>query len=342
MRKLIGRTKKEKSLIKARKMRKVDESPEKAVSVISMCKTQLSRMNTGEGLEKYKEELLHHLYETHFKSKNVLTNSLADMIDQANKEGMNINSFQRNNLEDQLYNNFPPLLILLHCFRHQKDISLIEERLNSIKNTNPDQITTVTRAKESRRNHVAIFTTLLNYIKEDLLQLNQAQCELFNNLLVEEDLLLLSVYEVFLFTGDIDDYIDSLFLIHRSKPTEAGPGDDLTGDTKERQRLILFNFKKKLSSVVYKKLLDMIKRGDKTTLDTYVRIVKKGKEDREEKNENFVKEISEFAMNKIKSIRYPLTILRGHYGPEAQERPAAGLEEGFHCSFEWVCQKTQN
>lgn len=69
MRSLIGKPSKAKRIIKAKKMRGLEESsPEKAVSVVSMCKTNLSR-TTGREFERAREELIHDLYKNHFKGK---------------------------------------------------------------------------------------------------------------------------------------------------------------------------------------------------------------------------------------------------------------------------------
>lgn len=302
MNRMIGKARKAKNIIKARKMRGLDESPEKAVSVVSMCKTNLSRRTTGRELEKAKEELLHDMYGSHFRSKKSLQITLEELIVNCKKEGVEINNMQMQNMEDQLQNNHPALLVLLHCFRHKKDVNKIRDRINRIKNFNPDQITHITTAKETRRDHVVVFSTLLDYLRTELFLIHQAHHDLFMHLLVTEDLLLLSAYEVFMFDGDIDEFVDSLFLIYRTRKTEMStdnrPSESLEHDVKEKQRQLLFSFKKKIQAIIYKKLMDLINLGDTTTLDFYNRIVKNG--ENKDRFSKFVDEITKFAQEKIK------------------------------------------
>lgn len=305
MRNLVGKPEKQKNIIKAKKMRHIDDSPEKATSVVSICKTNLSRMNTGGEWEKAKEEILHHLYENHFKGKKGIATIFSQMIKDAKEAGIEINKYHEANLEDQLHNNFPSLLTILHCYRHKKDIRLVSERINSIKNTNPDQITHITMNKESRRDHVIVFQTLLDYIKNELFMINQAQMDLFMHLLVKEDILLLAAYEVFLFDSDIEEFVDSLFLIHRTRASLISSGplveNNEISDNKEKQISILFRMKNEFKISVYNKMIDLISHGDMTTLELYNNIVKNGEGDSSENSKKFLKELTSFAENKIKS-----------------------------------------
>lgn len=66
---------------------------------------------------------------------------------------------------------------------------------------------------EIRRNHMSVFSSLLEYLLVDLQMINSTQSELYKNLLRNENESLLSAYEVFLKTNNLEDFVETLFII---------------------------------------------------------------------------------------------------------------------------------
>lgn len=118
--------------------------------------------------------------------------------------------------------NFSPLLNAIHTYRHRRKIAGLKSpvfnktfkgKINKLKITVPETLTMITHNFEKRRSHSTIFLSLLNYLKNNLQLINKRHLDFFMHLLHTEDLRLLSTYEVYIVREELDDFVDTLFLI---------------------------------------------------------------------------------------------------------------------------------
>ena len=223
------------------------------------------------------------------------------------------------NLHDQMTHSHPQLLNLLHMFRHptpessqKKDHRLTEEimeQLESLKKLSPDALTTMTQNVESRRDHFIVFSSLLTYLKNNVFLINESHYDMFMHLLITENILLLSAYEVYLNRLELDDFVDTLFLIYRTYYKENDVNLSAGNDNiKEKQNNILFQYKKFLNRREYDKLVDLVKFGDNQCFRLYQKFFKAMEGDigvgigkSVDGRQKFVKELKKYAQNKMKS-----------------------------------------
>lgn len=92
--------------------------------------------------------------------------------------------------------------------------SLVEE-FENLKNFEADKLSLIATNDHNRRNHLTIFYSLLEYLEKELMVINQSQSDMFKHQLRTESESLLSAYEVFLKTLDIEDFVDTLFIIYQ-------------------------------------------------------------------------------------------------------------------------------
>jgi hypothetical protein len=89
------------------------------------------------------------------------------------------------------------------------------KKFKDIKKVNPDALTVMTDNQFRRREHVTIFSSLLLFLKNNLFMITDAMYELFIHLILTENAHILAAYEVYLVNQEVDDFVDTLFLIFR-------------------------------------------------------------------------------------------------------------------------------
>ena len=89
----------------------------------------------------------------------------------------------------------------------------LASEFGALKTVEPEKLSLVSTGVENRRNHLSVFSSLLDYLRDDLQMINAQQSELFKNLIRKESEPVLSAYEVFLKTHNLEDFVETLFII---------------------------------------------------------------------------------------------------------------------------------
>ena len=161
----------------------------------------------------------------------------------------------------------------------------------------------MTGIKADRRGYRTIFSSLLKYIKNEKFNLNQNQYDFFMKKLEKEDVSLIAIYEVYLHTYDFQEFTENLFIMHQRMGHEEEEIDyGVDQEVIYEQSRILYQFIGSFGSqVIYSKLLDWIKMGDKTVLEFYKKYIKVGPQSGGVKNsKKFVECLNEYANKRIK------------------------------------------
>lgn len=140
---------------------------------------------------------------------------------------------------------------------------------------------------------------LLNHLKDDTWDINADMYDVFNDLLTRENWELIAAYELYLVTEDKEEFVDTLFVIYKihSGSTQINDEEELRQEQYELKRsmeTILFQYKSKIDSKIYEKLIDLVKCNDTKTKELYD-VYRKDKEEKK-----FLQDLSQYALEKIK------------------------------------------
>ena len=284
--------KKDRPKLRVKKVQEVDAMTEYEPSVISISKSMLS---TNYDYEKRKTEVLDTLYQKDRNGKNGLQIVFDRLIVRCKKSNMDITNEQIYNLEEQFSSVYPPFYSILYRFLHHQDFEEVRTSIDEIKNTNPDAVTNITQNYRNRKEHVAVFCCLLNFLKNDEHRLNHSQYDLLTDLIMTENVFLVAAYELYLFNRDLEEFVDNLFLLYRTYYEGGQKFDTYQDETKQKQYHMLFQYKEeflKVGKKYYNKLMDLIKCGDTKTNELYLQHMKDVKCRDKQK---FIRELSSYA-----------------------------------------------
>lgn len=259
--------------------------------------TKLSRLSEREEKKKNEMELTEKIYAAMKNFNGKLKKDLDKLIEEAIKEGDEVDKFTERALEDSLNTDFSQLLDILFNYGYFYDYKRVQENFQElIKTLNSEGQSMMSPRGEHRRSHYLKFKALLRHMRDDTAEITRDMCDVFNDLLTRENWGLISAYELFIQDWNREDLIDTLFAIYRTFSDNSMIEDIEEEQEKAKQSMdvILFHFKTRFDQKIYEKLVDLIRQGDTKTKelhDTY-------KKDKDEKK--FVKDLTEYAREKIK------------------------------------------
>lgn len=143
--------------------------------------------------------------------------------------------------------------------------------MDEVKNLDLDAISHMTGFKGIRRGYRTIFASLLQYIQHEKFKLNQLQYDFFMKKIEKEEASIIAIYEVYLNTFNIDEFIENLFIMYESMGHEEEEiSTQINLELMELQSSILYGFKDIFKSKKnYECLVHQIKKGSKIVWKLY-------------------------------------------------------------------------
>lgn len=89
------------------------------------------------------------------------------------------------------------------------------EEFQKLKTMEIGDVSMKTSINNQRRDHLTIFFSLLDYLEKEEMVINHIQSELFKHQIRKEEESLISAYEVYLNTNDLEDFVETLFIIYQ-------------------------------------------------------------------------------------------------------------------------------
>jgi len=177
-------------------------------------------------------------------------------------------------LETLYYQYYYDLFDALHAYFNNKNFVQFEERIRNIVNIDLDELSSGPASPGEKRRMVIYhsFHALLNNLKKQR-RITEKQNKLYMYLYTEEDVSLLAAYEVYQFTKDENEFIDTLLLIEQFQYFENDTKflNDISEftETVQEQFKIIYAHKRYLDLATRTTLEKIIRAGDKTVLSLY-------------------------------------------------------------------------
>lgn len=209
---------------------------------------------------------------------------------------------------EALYENFYyDLYEIIYSYEGNRDLRELERRLKEdILTVDLDNISVASASPRERKRMTAYhsFKALLQNLRFEN-EISEKQYKTYLYLYTEEDVTILAAYEVYQYTHDVSDFIDTLLLIEKVQyfKNESKYFEDISNfnDYVETQLKIIFTLKKYLKAETRAILEKIIRSGDTTVLQIH-NDYKKNKDNRN-KNDlihklvNFAEENAEIVKN---------------------------------------------
>jgi hypothetical protein len=195
-------------------------------------------------IEKVIDKFIHGMYKKELNSRHGLENVLQQVQKLEIQTGTSLTRDCKENLKEQLENDHKPLLVFLHKFKHlnhpthpdhpmnknslnspDKDQfyrkygkiypSSLSEKFQELRKFESDKLSMITAHAQQRRDHLSIFQSLLDYLQYDLMWISKQQSDMFRHQIRTESESLLSAYEVYLKDQNLQEFVETLFIIYQ-------------------------------------------------------------------------------------------------------------------------------
>lgn len=294
----------------------------------SVCTTR-SRINDD---FKLREELISKFFDKMKDTVKKNIKTLEKIIERFKKEGHPLSDRQIENLNMHMEMEYYLLQDVLSKYSVYEDYERIKDELLSCANLSTDNVSSMSPTVGIRTKQYYAFRRTLNTLMDDY-RISDKQFNMFIELFAHEDFNILAAYEVFNQTNDMEDFIDTLWVIEMfetqmNRLTIVDDFEDVK-DIKEKQFNLIYKYKNKIPSKVFRVMGTCIQRGDKTILEQG-KMYKDGKltEELLIKNQKHYGETRQKALNEREKVQKE-QILDAQKNPEKVENEANKQDLAF-------------
>jgi len=166
----------------------------------------------------FREELMEKFYSSLENIKNEDLELLNQMLASSDKDGVNLSSEQKTNLKELLEKGHEALRIFLAKWHILNSLENLKTELVEISDIKAESIEVTQEQFLTRYSRFKRLNTTLRALESvEVSLISNKQFALFQQLLGFEDLNILSAWEVFRKDKNVEEFVDTLFIIERTE-----------------------------------------------------------------------------------------------------------------------------